>query len=291
MQVFFNIWYNEAESTEESTQDSTQDGSRVMFIKDKNIDNGKAFDWGKTSLDYAKYRDIYPKKFYDKILERGLCKEGQIILDVGTGTGVLPRNMYEYGAKWIGVDISPEQIEQAKRLSENMNIDYFATATEDIELPNDSVDVITACQCFWYFNPETVAPKFFDILKSNGRILILYMAWLPFEDKIAGESEKIVLKYSPEWSGARERMHPIDVPKEYDKYFEKVYHFEYPLKVHFTRESWNGRVKACRGVGASLSEKELESWENEHKLLLEKITPEEFDVLHYAAITELRVKK
>ncbi len=24
------------------------------------IDNGKHFDFGKTSMDYAKYRDIYP---------------------------------------------------------------------------------------------------------------------------------------------------------------------------------------------------------------------------------------
>lgn len=38
-----------------------------MFIKNKNIDNGKELDWGKTSKDYAKYRDIYPQIFYDKI--------------------------------------------------------------------------------------------------------------------------------------------------------------------------------------------------------------------------------
>ena len=28
-----------------------------MEITNKNIDHGKAFDWGKTSEDYAKYRD------------------------------------------------------------------------------------------------------------------------------------------------------------------------------------------------------------------------------------------
>ena len=29
-----------------------------MEIKDSRIDDGKAFDWGRTSKDYAKYRDI-----------------------------------------------------------------------------------------------------------------------------------------------------------------------------------------------------------------------------------------
>lgn len=47
-------------------------------------------------------------------------------------------------------------------------------------------------------------------------------------------------------------------------------------------------MKACRGVGASLNGEELKSWEMEHKKLLSKIAPEEFDVLHYAAMVELK---
>lgn len=65
-----------------------------MIITDKNIDGGKSFDWGRVSSEYAKYRDIYPEEFYKKIVDRGLCVKGQCILDLGTGTGVLPRNMY-----------------------------------------------------------------------------------------------------------------------------------------------------------------------------------------------------
>ena len=92
-----------------------------MLIKDGRIDGGNAFDWGKTSADYAKFRDIYPRAFYEKIISRGLCADGQKILDLGTGTGVLPRNMYKYGGKWTGTDISEEQINQAKALSEGMD--------------------------------------------------------------------------------------------------------------------------------------------------------------------------
>ncbi len=113
-----------------------------MNITDKNIDGGKAFDWGKTSTDYAKFRDIYPQEFYDKIIDRGLCMKGQSVLDAGTGTGVLPRNMYRYGARWTGTDISVNQVEQAGIL------------------PNGQVK-----------------SKFFRMLKPDGRILILYMAW------------------------------------------------------------------------------------------------------------------
>lgn len=261
-----------------------------MNITDKNIDGGKAFDWGKTSSDYAKFRDIYPKEFYDKIISRKLCINNQSVLDMGTGTGVLPRNMYHSGAKWTGTDISENQIEQARILSEGMDIDYYALPAEKLDFPDQSFDVITACQCFWYFKHEQVMPELYRMLKPDGRILVLYMAWLPFEDKIAGASEKLVLQYSPKWSGAGETIHPILIPDCYHEKFELVYHEEYPLKVHFTRESWNGRMKACRGIGASLAEEEIKAWEQEHMKMLTEIAPAEFDILHYAAMAELKKK-
>lgn len=259
-----------------------------MYITDKNVDGGKAFDWGKTSADYARYRDIYPQEFYDKITSRCLCITGQNVLDIGTGTGVLPRNMYRYGAKWTGTDISKHQIEQAKMLSSNMDIKYYVLPTENIDFLKDSFDVVTACQCFWYFDHEHIIPKLYDMLKSNGKILILYMAWLPFEDKIAGASENLVLKYNPEWNGCGERIHPISIPECYHDKFEFVYHEEYPLSITFTRESWHGRMKACRGVGASLSEDKVALWEEEHIQLLNEIAPPKFEILHYGAIAELK---
>lgn len=261
-----------------------------MNIISKNIDNGNPFDWGRTSADYAKFRDIYPEKFYRKILDRNLCMDGQSVLDLGTGTGVLPRNMYRYGAKWTATDISENQIAQARILSEGMDIDYHVAATENINFPDGSFDVVTACQCFWYFDHETLMPKLWRMLRQGGSILVLYMAWLPFEDKIAGESEKLALKYNPDWSGAGETVHPIWIPDCYKEKFELAYHEEFLLHVPFTRESWNGRMKACRGIGASLSETEIAKWEEEHKKLLVQIAPEKFDILHYGAIAQLERK-
>lgn len=125
------------------------------------------------------------------------------------------------------------------------------------------------------------------MIKKDGRFLVLCMEWLPYEDEIADASENLVLKYSPNWSGAGEKLHEIEIPDCYSKYFKLTYHEACRLKVHFTRESWNERMKACRGIGASLSEKEIADWEHEHMELLKRIAPEEFDILHFAAIAEL----
>lgn len=263
-----------------------------MEITDDRIDSGKAFDWGRTSEEYARYRDIYPEEFYKKIVDRRLCINGQKVLDLGTGTGVLPRNMYQYGAEWTGTDISPEQIEQARILSDaaDMKISFQTVSAEQLNFSSESFDVITACQCFWYFDYEKVMPELAELLKPNGKLVILYMAWLPFEDKIAGASEELVLKYSPKWSGSGETRHPIWIPDIAYEYFELEDHEEYDLLVPFTKESWHGRMRACRGVGASLSEEELAMWDVEHRGLLDRIAPEKFEVLHYAALAVLRKK-
>ncbi|MGL6198376.1 MAG: class I SAM-dependent methyltransferase [Lachnospiraceae bacterium] len=263
------------------------------MIRDIRIDGGNGFDWGKASLDYAKYRDVYPKAFFDKIVGEKLCVGEQKVLDVGTGTGVIPRNLYEYGACFTGTDISKEQVAMAKELSVKggMDIDFRCVATEDIDFDDNSFDVISACQCFFYFKHDAVAPKFYRLLMPGGKLLILYMAWLPFEDDIAAGSEKLVLKYNPKWSGKEETRHNIHIPEEYLDYFDVKSEEVYDVLVPFTRESWNGRMRACRGIGASLSEKDVEAFDEEHLEMLERNAPAEFDVLHYVGMTVLSSKK
>ena len=261
-----------------------------MEISCKRIDGGATFDFGKTSKVYGKYRDIYPDEFYEKIVSLGLCTNGQKILDVGTGTGVLPRNMQKYGGEWTGTDISENQIAEAKLLSEKIpgaKINYFVSTAENLSFPDESFDVITACQCFWYFDYAKTAKEFSRVLKTHGKLLLLVMEWLPFEDKIAGASENLVLKYNPAWSGKGSVMEKISVPAEYRENFKILKTEEWKLPVHFTRETWNGRMKSCRGIGASLSPEKIAEWETEHLALLQKIAPENFDVLHYAAFVEL----
>jgi len=259
------------------------------MIKDSRIDSGKAFDWGRTSKEYAKYRDIYPKEFYEKIHSLGLCTENQNVLDLGTGTGVLPRNMYAYGAKFIGTDISENQIEYAKMLSKenDMNIDYFVASAEETHFPENSFDVITACQCHFYFNHGIFAPQAHKMLKDKGKLVFLYMAWLPFEDKIAGASEELILRYNPYWSGCKETRHGIIIPDEYAPYFQLKESLTFDVKVPFTIDSWNGRIKACRGIGASLSNEDIAKFEQEHLAMLNSIGDNSFSILHYCAIAVL----
>ena len=255
----------------------------------KDIDGGKPFDWGRTSGDYGKYRDIYPDEFYEKIHSLGIGVSGQRVLDIGTGTGVIPRNMYHFGAHFTGTDISENQIAEAKRLAaaKGMDIDFFCKSTEELDFHEESFDAVTACQCFFYFDHNIAAPKLSKLLSKGGKLAVLYMGWLPYEDKIAGASEELILRYNPKWTGKGDMRHEIFIPEIYEGYFKKLCSEIFDVKVRFTRESWNGRMKACRGIGASLSDDEIAAFDREHMSLLEKIAPESFDILHYCAVTVL----
>ena len=262
-------------------------------MQNDQINAGQAFDWGRTSEDYAKYRDIYPPMFYHKILDLGLCTNGQRVLDLGTGTGVLPRNLYQYGARFTGADPSANQIAQARRLSQKrgMDIAYVVASAEDADFPDDAFDVITACQCFCYFDSSRALANIARMLKSSGRFAIIYMGWLPDEDAVAYASEQLVLRYNSVWSGAGDVRRPIALPPLTADFFTVERKLVFDLRVPFTRESWHGRMKACRGIGASLPPEKIVMFDRDHRALLNRIAPEQFEVLHYTAMTVLRVKK
>lgn len=105
-----------------------------MEIRNAKIDGGDAFDWGRTSADYARFRDIYPPEFYEHILRRNCGTAGQRMLDLGTGTGVLPRNLVQFGGIWTGTDISENQIAKARELSAGR-----AVYTGVVERTNESM--------------------------------------------------------------------------------------------------------------------------------------------------------
>lgn len=173
------------------------------------IDNGKAFDWGRASKDYAKYRDIYPASMYEKLYGLGIGNKGDSCLDIGTGTGVLPRHMYKFGAHFTGMDIAENQVKMAKALSAGKNIEYFTGNSENLPFKAETFDCVTAVQCWRYFNKDKVVPEIHRVLKPNGILAVVYMQWLPTECAVTGKSFALVKKYNPQWNAYSTRI-PID---------------------------------------------------------------------------------
>ncbi len=259
-------------------------------MKFDNIDKNNNFDFSKTSGDYALYRDIYPKEFYDCFIKNGIGIKGTTLLDIGTGTGVIPRNLYQYGAKIIGTDISESQIDEAKKLSKDMNIEYYAQSAENLDFKDKSFDSISICQCIWYLDPKVLVDTLDKLLKDDGKVIITYMAWLPKEDNIAQRSEDLVLKYNPNWTGCNATRNYPYVPKELLDKFEIVKEDLFDSDIPFTIDSWAGRIRACRGTGAALDPETLEKFNEEHIKMLKENTKEPFIIKHFISYSILMKK-
>lgn len=244
------------------------------------VDNGQNFDFGKASKEYAQYRDIYPEELFTKLYELGIGVKSSKWLDIGTGTGVVPRKLAKYNADIVAVDISKEQIEEAKKLSkEYKNINYDVCSAENLCYEANSFDAITACQCFWYFDPKVIVPKIQSMLKPGGVFLKMYMTYLK-EETIAQDSNELIKAINGSWSGSSAAIKDL-----------KTHYFDNPqmetmiVELPFTRETWHGRILASRGVMASMDEKNIELFDQKHREMLEKKYPEEFTVKHKIFLT------
>ena len=245
-------------------------------MKIDNIDNGNAFDFGKTSAEYAKYRDIYPKELYDKLYQIGVGQKDCSWLDIGTGTGVLPLNLYSYGANIKAIDISESQIAAAKLLAREKsagNIEFIVSSAEDTPFEDNCFDCITAAQCFWYFDREKIIKEIKRLLKPNGNFVKIYMSYT-LDDEIAKKSHELVKRINTSWTPGASGSKDM-----YNHPFENGQLDIFECKLPFTRESWHGRMLACRGTKASMDKETLSEWEKAHLELLLQY-PEEFEINH-----------
>ena len=247
-----------------------------MILKFNNIDNGNEFDFGKTSVEYAKFRDIYPKELYEKLYKLGVGVEKSSWLDIGTGTGVLPFNLCKHNADITGVDISDSQVEVAKKLAVEKgvtNVKFLVSPAETLPFPDNSFDSVTAAQCFWYFDRESVIKEIKRVLNPGGVFAKIYMSYT-LTDEIANKSHNLVKEINKNWTPGASGSKDI-----FDHPFPNGNVETFECKIPFTRESWHGRMLACRGTMASMDEDTLKIWNEAHLNMLSEY-PDSFEINH-----------
>ncbi len=245
-------------------------------------DGNRRIDWGQTSEDYAVYRPGPPPSFFVRLAAFGVGLAGQTMLDLGTGTGVLARQFAHQGATVSGIDISAEQIESANRLAdaENLNVDFHVGPAESLPWTEPTFDIVTANQCWLYFDKDRVIEELRRVLKPGGCLVTSHFSWLPRLDEIARRSEELVLQFNPEWSASDWPGVIPTCPSWAAEHFNVSAMFYYDEDIPFTRESWRGRIRACRGIGATLSPAEVVAFDAAHEELLQQTVPESFTIRH-----------
>lgn len=210
-------------------------------------------NFGKAAADYGAFRAGFPDSIFDRLHEFEVGKSDQFIVDLGTGTGTLARGFALRGCTVIGVDPDSRMIAQSKELDrrENTSIAYVAATAESTGLNPDSADVVTAGQCWHWFDRVRAIAEVRRILKSGGKLVVAHFDWLPLTGSMVEATEDLIQQYNPDWHlGGGIGMYPQWLPELSAGGMEGIETFSYDLDVPYTPQAWRGRIRASAGVAA-----------------------------------------
>lgn len=254
---------------------------------------GRTIDFGKTADDYDRHRPGFPPSTFDRLHERGWIDAGMRVLDLGTGTGSLAIGLAARGLRVVGLDPSSELLDVARRRATELalSVDFVEGVAEDTGLAASSFDLVSAGQCWWWFEGDAAVAEAKRVLAPGGRILIASFSYLALPGSVPLRTEEIVLRHNPGWTKAGGNgLYPEQVDALELGGLEGVETFSYVETVGFDHQGWRGRMRACNGVGAALDDEQVEAFDRDLAAMLAAEFPEELAVPHRIFVASGRAR-
>jgi SAM-dependent methyltransferase len=112
--------------------------------------------------------------------ERELCVLGDVagldVIELGCGTAYLSAWLAKCGARPVGVDVTPEQLNTARRCQQRFGIVFplVAANAEDVPLSDDTFDLaVSEYGASVWCDPERWVPEAARLLRPDGRLVFL----------------------------------------------------------------------------------------------------------------------
>jgi 2-polyprenyl-3-methyl-5-hydroxy-6-metoxy-1,4-benzoquinol methylase len=259
------------------------------------IQPGAGLNWNATSDDYARFRPTYPASYFDILRTIGIGRPGQQILDLGAGTGALALPFARAGAQVVALDASAGQLEKLRLQAgkEGVGVRTIHARAEETGLPSGEFDAVTASMCWDYFDPSAIREEVRRLLKPDGLLLVSSLLWAP-EDPIAKETDALMLRYNPDAGRSRRDRLFVPVPAWCEPPFKLRGYLAWREALPFTPESWRGRIRASKWIGAALPPDRVEAFDHDHAALIARLasaTPGTFGIQHDIVLRVARVEE
>jgi SAM-dependent methyltransferase len=238
-------------------------------------------DFGRTAADYARHRAGFPERLFEHLLTVGMVRVGERLLDLGTGTGALARGFAKRGLLVTALDVAPAMLAEARRLDRaaGLAVRYLAARAEASALRDASFDVVSAGQCWHWFDRPRAAAEVRRLLRPGGRVVIASFDWLPLPGNVVAATEALIRQHNPAWTMAGgSGIHPQHLADLAGAGFVAVETFSFDQAVAYSHVDWRGRIRASAGIAASLPPAAVACFDAAHAVRLRRDFPA--DPLH-----------
>lgn len=177
----------------------------------------------------------------------------------------------------VGVDRSPSMIARAvlgdlppDRLT------YRVGRAESTGLADGCADLVTAGQCWHWFDGPAAANESRRLLRPGGRIVIMHFDWLPLSGNLVSATEALIERLNSQWRlGGGLGVYPLWFKQLQEAGFVEIESFTFDVDVEFDHAGWIGRIRASAGVGGSMDEAGVERFEVALRAMLDEGFPQE----------------
>jgi len=222
-------------------------------------------NFGNVSNDYAKYRDHMPEMLFEQLKERGIRFNDLNVIELGSGTGIVARDLARNGANVTGIEPSRELIGEAVSIDKLAGVDkisYIEAYAEDFTLPG-KYPIFIAVRAWHWFNRIDVLRNIKKYIESNGLLLIINSIFKP-ESEVAQitfevlKDNNIELKPSGANADHNERRNGFPV-SWFDEWnhnsFQIEYEWEYDYELDFSHDEWCGKIRSVSWLANIEAEK------------------------------------
>ena len=147
-----------------------------QLSKSPDVKRADARSYDAKAGEFAILTDLYSNRIAARMLDLAGIKDGDRLLDIGTGTGLLARMAAARGAHAVGIDHSAGMLEQAQASADADGVgsrtQFLAMDAEALEFDDESFDVTVSLFVLRHLpNPQAAVGEMFRTLRPGGRLI------------------------------------------------------------------------------------------------------------------------